>query len=71
MFGIMRVYHNYKKLNWSQYKGHKFLTDHPTYPYNKKRLVKGTIMQYAPIEEFMEKFQTIFLNYQKMKKKLQ
>ena len=63
MFGIMRVYHNYKKLNWSQYKGHKFLTDHPTYPYNKKRLVKGTIMQYAPIEEFMEKFAYCRYNY--------
>ena len=40
MFGFMRVYHAYKKLNWYTYKGYKFLTDHPTYPYNKKRLIK-------------------------------
>ena len=56
MFGFIYVHHGYKKLNWSQYKGHKFLTDHPTYPYNQKRLVKGTLMEYAPIKEFMKKF---------------
>lgn len=63
MFGVMNVYHNYKKLNWSAYKGHKFFTDHPTYPYNKKRLVKGTIMEYAPIKEFMQKFYYYRYNY--------
>lgn len=63
MFGIMRVYHNYKKISWSQYKGHKYLTDHPTYPYNKKKLVKGTIMEYAPIEEFMARFAYCNYNY--------
>lgn len=63
MFGIMNVYHGYKKLNWSTYKGHKFLTDHPTYPYNKKRLVKGTIMEYAPIDEFMNRFSYYCYNY--------
>ena len=63
MFGVMYVYHGYKQLNWYTYKGHKFLTDHPTYPYNKKRLVKGTIMEYAPIEEFMKKFAYCRYNY--------
>ena len=63
MFGVMNVYHGYKKLSWSIYKGHKFLTDHPTYPYNKKRLIKGTIMEYAPIEEFMKKFSYYRYNY--------
>ena len=63
VFGVMNVYHGNKKLSWSTYKGHKFLTDHPTYPYNKKRLVKGTIMEYAPIEEFMDKFSYYRYNY--------
>ena len=38
MFGVLRVYHGYKKISWSEYKGHKYLTDYPTYPYNKKEL---------------------------------
>lgn len=63
MFGVMNVYHGNKKLSWSAYNGHKFLTDHPTYPYNKKRLVKGTIMEYAPIEEFMDRFSYYRYNY--------
>ena len=63
MYGAMYVYHGYKKLNWSAYKGYKFLTDHPTYPYNKKRLVKGTNMEYAPIKEFMQKFSYYRYNY--------
>ncbi len=56
MFGVLNVYHGYKKLNWYTYKGHKFLTDCPTYPYNEKRLIKGTNMEYAPIKEFMNRF---------------
>ena len=63
MFGVMNVYHSNKKLNWYAYKGYKFLTDHPTYPYNKKRLVKGTIMEYAPIDEFMDKFSYFRYNF--------
>ena len=63
MFGFMCVYHGYKKISWSAYKGHKFLTDYPTYPYNKKKLVKGTIMEYAPIEEFMKRFSYYRYNY--------
>lgn len=56
MFGVMNVYHGYKELSWTAYKGHKFLTNHPTYPYNEKRLIKGTNMEYAPIKEFMNRF---------------
>lgn len=56
MFGVMRVYHFYKKLNWYSYKGYKCLTDYPTYPYNEKKLIKGTNMEYAPIKEFMCRF---------------
>lgn len=63
MFGVMNIYHGYEKLSWSAYNGYKFLTDHPTYPYNKKRLVKGTNMEYAPIEEFMNKFSYYNYNY--------
>ena len=63
MFGVMNVYHGYKELSWSIYKGHKFLTDHPTYPYNKKRLVKGTNMEYAPINEFLDKFSYYRYNF--------
>ena len=63
MYGVMNVYHGHTKLNWSAYKGHKFLTDHPTYPYKKKRLVKGTNMEYAPIKEFMNRFAYYHYNY--------
>lgn len=63
MFGDMKVYHGYKKINWSAYKGHKFLTDYPTYPYDKKRLIKGTNMEYAPINEFMDKFSYFRYNF--------
>ena len=62
MFGVLRVYHGYKKISWSEYKGHKYLTD-PTYPYNKKRIIKGTIMEYAPIKEFMSKFSYYRYNF--------
>lgn len=63
MFGLMRVYHSYKKINWSSYKGHKCFTDYPTYPYNKKRLIKGTNMEYAPIKEFMDRFSYYRYNF--------
>lgn len=56
MFGHFCIYHNFKKLQWYSYRGQKFLTHYPTYPYNKKRLIKGTNMEYAPIDEFMRKF---------------
>ena len=63
MFGLMRVYHGFKQINWSEYKGHKFFTDNPTYPYNQKRIVKGTIMEYAPIKEFMNRFSYYHYNF--------
>lgn len=63
MFGLLRVYHGYKKINWSKYKGYKYFTDHPTYPYNKKRIIKGTNMEYAPIKEFMNKFSYYRYNF--------
>lgn len=63
MFGVLRVYHCYKQLSWSKYKGKKFLMDHPTYPYNKKKLVKGTNMEYAPIDEFMKRYSYYRYNY--------
>lgn len=63
MYGVFRVYHGYKKINWSEYKGYKNLTDYPTYPYNKKRIIKGTIMEYAPIKEFMDKFSYYQFNF--------
>lgn len=63
MFGIIRVYHNYHKLSWSIYKGSKYLTDYPTYPYNKKKIVKGTNMEYAPIKEFLDRFSYCRYNY--------
>ena len=62
-FGYMIVYHGYKTLNWRTYKGNKYLTDFPTYPYSKKRLIKGTNMEYAPISEFMDKFSYYHYNF--------
>lgn len=63
MFGVINVCHNYEKLDWHTYKGHKFLTDYPTYPYNKKRLIKGTIMEYAPIDKFMNYCSYYYYNF--------
>lgn len=55
-FGYLTVYHNIKEIEWYTYTGHRPFTHNPTYPYNKKRLLKGTNMEYAPINEFIEKF---------------
>ena len=55
MFGGFRIYHGYKKLSWSKYNGKHDLTHFATYPYSKKRLLKGTNMQYAPIDEFLDR----------------
>ncbi len=63
MFGGMTVYHNYRKLWWSKYKGYRCFTDFPTYPYNKKRLLKGTNMEYAPIKEFIDRFSCYGYNF--------
>lgn len=53
--GFMRI-HNEKASSWYQYKGCKDFSYFPTYPFNKKRLIKGTNLEYAPIKEFQEKF---------------
>lgn len=63
LYGTMRIYHGYKKLSWYKYKGRRFFTDYPTYPYNKKSLVKGTNMEYAPINEFLDRFSYYSYNY--------
>ncbi len=63
MFGGMTVYHNNRKLWWSKYKGYRYFTHFPTYPYNKKRLLKGTNMEYAPINEFIDKFSYYGYNF--------
>jgi len=63
MFGAFRVYHGYKKLNWYKYQGHHNLTDFTPYPYNKKRLLKGTNMEYAPINEFLDRFSYYRYNF--------
>ena len=62
-YGVLNVYHGYKKLSWYSYKGCKFLTDYPTYPYNEKRIIKGTNMEYAPIKEFMNRFSYYRYNF--------
>lgn len=62
-YGNMVVYHGYKKLNWYKYNGHRYFTDFPAYPYSKKRLVKGTNLEYAPIDEFLNRFSYYGLNY--------
>ena len=63
MFGGMTVYHNHRKLWWSKYNGRRFFTDFPTYPYNKKRLLKDTNMEYAPISEFIDRFSCYGYNF--------
>lgn len=63
MFGGFRIYHGYKKLNWYKYQGYHDLTNFVAYPYNKKRLLKGTNMQYAPINEFLDRFSYCRYNF--------
>lgn len=53
--GKMIIY-NENPYSWYQYKGIKNFSCFPQYPYNKKKLIKGTKLEYAPINEFMEKF---------------
>lgn len=55
-YGFMRVYHGDKQIYWTKYKGYRDLTSFPTYPFNKKKLLKGTKLEYAPIDEFVKKF---------------
>ena len=63
MFGDLKVYHGYKKINWCKYNGHHNLTDFTPYPYNKKCLLKGTNMEYAPINKFIDRFSYYKYNF--------
>lgn len=55
--GYMRIYHynRYYYQYWREYTGERFFSHFTTYPFNKKRLLKGTNLEYAPIEEFTSK----------------
>ena len=48
----MRIYHYSDNNSWREYDGCRYFSEYPTYPYNAKRLIKGTDLEYAPIEEF-------------------
>ena len=53
--GYMHIYHyDYitADLYWREYDGVRFFSDFPAYPYNKKKIVKGTKFEYAPIKDF-------------------
>lgn len=56
--GYMRIYHSssYYYSGWRKYDGVRFFSDFATYPFNQKKLVKNTIMEYAPIKQFTCKF---------------
>lgn len=62
-YGTITVYHNRKKITWHTHNGHRFYSKFPTYPFNKKRLLKGTLMEYAPIDEFVKKFNFYGYNF--------
>ena len=53
--GYLYIY-NENPYSWYKYKGCKIFSHFPTYPFNKKRLIKGTKLEYAPIKEFQERF---------------
>lgn len=55
VYGYMGVY-NENADKWWKYNGYRCFTDFATYPYNKKKLIKGTKLEYAPLKEFREKF---------------
>jgi len=57
--GNMNIYHGYTNLTWYEYTGVRCFTNFKTYPYNKKRLIKGTILEYAPLKEFQEYFYNV------------
>ena len=56
--GYMRIYHSssYYYSGWREYDGVRFFSDFASYPYNEKKLIKGTLMEYAPINQFTSKF---------------
>lgn len=52
----MRIYHYNDNSSWREYNGCRYFSEFPTYPYNAKRLVKGTYLEYAPINEFCKRY---------------
>ncbi len=57
--GYMHIYHyddTISDISWREYKGNRFFSDFTTYPYNKKKIIKGTKFEYAPIKEFTKMF---------------
>ena len=52
----MKIYHYDDNSSWRKYNGCRYFSDFPTYPYDVKRLIKGTSLEYAPIEEFCGKY---------------
>lgn len=47
------IYHNVKNSYWRKYEGCREYYSLMAFPYNKKQLIKGTNLEYAPIEEFL------------------
>ena len=60
-FTGMQIYHFDMQEYWRSYNGIRLFTHFSTYPFNKKRLIKGTNLEYAPINECMEKY--YYINY--------
>ena len=53
--GHQHVYYC-KDIYWRPYNGIRNYAIYEAYPYSKKRLIKGTIMEYAPIDEFLSEY---------------
>ena len=56
--GYMTIYHTSSPYysGWRKYDGVRYFSDFATYPFNEKKLIKGTIMEYAPIKQFTSRF---------------
>ncbi len=52
--GHQNIYHRVKNSYWREYDGVRDYMCLTAYPYSKKRLIKGTNIEYAPIREFLE-----------------
>ena len=52
----MQIYHFDIPEYWRSYNGCRNFTDYEMYPFNKKKLIKGTNLEYAPINECLEKY---------------
>lgn len=59
--GHQHIYHNVKNIYWREYDGCREYPSLRAFPYNKKQLIKGTNLEYAPIEEFLK--ETYGYNY--------